>query len=248
MYIYLLYLCMCVHNKTDAFCNCLLPNVINAILTHFSVERKQKSKLITWQQSPFDPPSPLLHNAHVQHTGPSVCVCEWQKQQHIPPARRLNGRCNIFASSTDFRSLFHLPNVRHVLEALLLQLCHSCVAARQLDGARQLAYLACRLTGYQLWQHRLTFWVPQVGPLSQRHSPLAGTHLTDSARCTVYGGRWTGRWLQSHVNCFDIWHSTQLQEACDLCGKCHHETAWPMNYVKIHSKEVQKDCPEMGTI
>lgn len=44
---YLLYLCMCVHNETAAFCNCLLPNVINAILTHFSVERKQKSKLIT---------------------------------------------------------------------------------------------------------------------------------------------------------------------------------------------------------
>lgn len=76
LYMYLLYLCMCVHNETDAFCNCLLPNVINAILTHFSVERKQKSKLITWQQSPFDPPSPLLHNAHVQHTGPSVCVSD----------------------------------------------------------------------------------------------------------------------------------------------------------------------------
>lgn len=128
----------------------------------FWVQRKQKSKLITWQQSPFDPLPTLLRQVPLGICT-CVCVCEF-----TPPARRNVASCNIFvASSTDFRSLFHLPNVWHVHS----RRCCNCATAtaRQLDARarRPPEPTEAWLPAISCGSHRLTFWVPQVGPLSR---------------------------------------------------------------------------------
>lgn len=180
-----------------------------------------------------------------------LCVreSEWQKHQHTPPACRLNGRCNIFASSTDFRSLFHLPNVWHVLEALLLQLCHSCVAARQLDVARQPAYLAGWLAiscGSIDLRFEYPSWPTFAASLAPSRNPPDG-------RGTVYGGRDAGYKVTLIASTSD----TRL--SCKRPVTCVESATYPPWDGVIHElcknllwqsncEEIQKDCHVMDTI
>lgn len=108
-----------------------------------------------------------------------VCVCEF-----TPPARRNVASCNIFvASSTDFRSLFHLPNVWHVHS----RRCCNCATAtaRQLDArARQPPELRLRLDCQQsvVAAIDLRFEYPKLAHFRvsvSRPYILTGTHPPD---------------------------------------------------------------------